>query len=141
MRRPRRRPGGAFSWGFSRSHRLWWISFVVPIFRWERHFSTVVGGAFRWIGRWIRPMTSPTRSDRSPSGNSSKMQSSQQLLWIAAPSQEPPCPRPLRSDRYPEGIPDLPMADQLRVSKDNLACSFVLTELQAWGQRPGKPVA
>ena len=42
-----------------------------------------------------------------------------------------PCPRPLRSDRYPEGIPDLPMADQLRVSKDNLPCSFVLTELQA----------
>ena len=29
-----------------------------------------------------------------------------------------PCPRPLGSDRYPEGIPDLPMADQLRVFKD-----------------------
>ena len=40
-----------------------------------------------------------------------------------------PGPRPLRSDRYPEGLPDLPRADQLRVSKDNLACSFVLTEL------------
>ena len=34
-----------------------------------------------------------------------------------------PGPRPLRSDRYPEGLPDLPMADQLRVSKDNLAAS------------------
>ena len=51
-----------------------------------------------------------------------------------------PCPRPLRSDRYPEGIPDLPMADQLRVSKDNLACSFVLTELQALADRSGKSV-
>ena len=51
-----------------------------------------------------------------------------------------PCPRPLRSDRYPEGIPDLPMADQLRVSKDNLACSFVLTELQALADRGGGSV-
>ena len=51
-----------------------------------------------------------------------------------------PCPRPLRSDRYPEGIPDLPMADQLRVSKDNLACSFVLTKLQALADRGGGSV-
>ena len=49
-------------------------------------------------------------------------------------------PGPLRSDRYPEGIPDLPMADQLRVSKDNLACSFVLTELQALADRGGGSV-
>ena len=40
----------------------------------------------------------------------------------------------------PEGIPDLPMADQLRISKDNLACSFVLTELQALADRGGGSV-
>ena len=51
-----------------------------------------------------------------------------------------PWPRPLRSDRYPEGIPDLPMAEQLRVSKNNLACSFVLTELQALADRGGGSV-
>ena len=51
-----------------------------------------------------------------------------------------PCPRPLRSDRYSEGLPDLPMAEQLRVSKDNLACSFVLTELQALADRGGGSV-
>ena len=51
-----------------------------------------------------------------------------------------PGPRPLRSDRYPEGLPDLPRADQLRVSKDNLACSFVLTELQALADRGGGSV-
>ena len=51
-----------------------------------------------------------------------------------------PGPRPLRSDRYSEGLPDLPMADQLRVSKDNLACSFVLTELQALADRGGGSV-
>ena len=51
-----------------------------------------------------------------------------------------PGPRPWRSDRYPEGLPDLPMADQLRVSKDNLACSFVLTELQALADRGGGSV-
>ena len=69
------------------SRRLWWTSFVVPIFRWERHSSSVAGGAFQWIGRWIRPMTSPTRSDRSPSGTNSRKRSSRQLLWIAAPSR------------------------------------------------------
>ena len=128
---------------------------MVPIFRWERHFSTVVGGAFRWIGHCIRPMTSPTRSDRSLSGNSSRMQFPAAALDCSTKSRAreipqdlgdgKPCPRPLRSDRYPEGIPDLPMADQLRVSKDNLACSFVLAELQALadqgGGRSGKPVA
>ena len=51
-----------------------------------------------------------------------------------------PGPRPLRSDRYPDGLPDLPRADQLRVSKDNLACSFVLTELQALADRGGGSV-
>ena len=51
-----------------------------------------------------------------------------------------PCPQPLRSDRYPEGLPDLPLQDQLRVSKDNLACSFILTELAALASRGGGSV-
>ena len=50
------------------------------------------GKAFLYCG-WrclpVRPMTSPTRSDRSPSGNSFRMQFSRQLLWIAAPSRGP----------------------------------------------------
>ena len=92
---------------------------MVPTFRWERRFSTVVGDAFRWIGRWIRPMTSLTRRGRIQSGSSSRCS--------------------LRSSCF--GLqPDLPMADQLRVSKDNLACSFVLTELQALADRGGGSV-
>ena len=71
------------------SRHLWWISSVVPTFRWERRFSTVVGDASRWIGRWIRPMTSLTRRGRIQSGSSSRMQSLQQLLWTAAPSLGP----------------------------------------------------
>ena len=96
-------------------------------------------------------MTSLTRRGRIQSGSSSRMQSLQQLLWTAAPSLRPGrfrgiwvmaklAPRPLRSDRYPEGLPDLPMADQLRVSNNNLACSFVLTELQALADRGGGSV-
>ena len=116
---------------------------MVETFRWERRFSTVVGDASRWIGRWIRPMTSLTRRGRIQSGSSSRMQSLQQLLWTEIPrdlGDGKPGPRPLRSDRYPEGHPDLPRADQLRVSKDNLACSFVLTELQALADRGGGSV-
>ena len=46
-------------------------------------------------------------------------------------------PRPLRSDRHPEGLPDLPLADQRRVSRDNLACAFILEEMDKIVARGG----
>eukprot|EP00435_Cladocopium_sp_Y103_P009381 s366_g2.t1 len=39
-------------------------------------------------------------------------------------------PGPLRSDRYPEGLPNLSSKDQRRVDTDNQACAWVLPQLQ-----------
>eukprot|EP00435_Cladocopium_sp_Y103_P072343 s416_g40.t1 len=39
-------------------------------------------------------------------------------------------PGPLRSDRHPEGLPNLSSKDQRRVDTDNQACAWVLTQLQ-----------
>ena len=82
------------------------------------------------------------------SWSSSRMQSLQQLLWTAAPSLGPGrfrgtwvmanlAPARCGVTATPRAFQTCPRADQLRVSKDNLACSFVLTELQALADRGG----
>eukprot|EP00439_Symbiodinium_sp_Y106_P047878 s3674_g6.t1 len=48
-----------------------------------------------------------------------------------------PLPRPLRSEEYPEGLPGLSLQEQRRVSKDNVACRFVLDEIQGLVDRGG----
>ena len=39
-------------------------------------------------------------------------------------------PPPLRSDRFPEGLPNLCPTDQARVDTDNKACAWILSQLQ-----------
>lgn len=51
-----------------------------------------------------------------------------------------PAPKPLRSEQYPEGLPDLPSADAKRVQVDNTACAFVLEEIQQLVLRGGASV-
>ena len=41
-----------------------------------------------------------------------------------------PAPKPLRSPRFPEGLPELTGRDKERVERDNMACSFVLEQIQ-----------
>ena len=45
-----------------------------------------------------------------------------------------PAPKPLRSEKFPEGLPDLPPQ---RVESDNIACDFVLQEIEELAQRGG----
>ena len=51
-----------------------------------------------------------------------------------------PAPQPLRSVDYPEGLPDLSEADQNRVHLDNIACQFVLTQIQLLADKGGASV-
>lgn len=51
-----------------------------------------------------------------------------------------PAPAPLRSERYPEGLPDLTGKDAERVTTDNIACEFVLREIQELAERGGASV-
>ena len=96
-------------------------------------------------------MTSPTRSDRSPSGTNFRKQSLRQLPWIAALSRG----HGRFQGTWAMVSPALALCgvtatlkasqiclwrNQLRVSKNNLACSFVLTELQALADRGGGSV-
>ena len=125
-----------------------WISSVVPTFRWERRFSTVVGDAFRWIGRWIRPMTSLTRRGRIQSGSSSTMQSSQQLLWTAAPSLGPGRFRRIWVMASPVPRGHSRLAHGRSASRLQGQFGMQLRPYRApglgrprWGQRSGKPVA
>ena len=46
--------------------------------------------------------------------------------------EKPPGPRPLRSDQFPRGLPDLHGSDLHRVQADNEASDFALA-LQQWG--------
>ena len=46
--------------------------------------------------------------------------------------EKPPGPRPLRSDRFPRGLPDLHGSELHRVQVDNEASDFALA-LQQWG--------
>ena len=41
------------------------------------------------------------------------------------------CPSLSVGDQHPESLTSVPMKDQVRVSRDNLACDFILDELQA----------
>ena len=47
-----------------------------------------------------------------------------------------PGPKPLRSEEFPRGLPDLSAQDSMRVDQDNLASDFGLA-LQAWGHDKG----
>ena len=47
-----------------------------------------------------------------------------------------PGPKPLRSEEFPRGLPDLSAQDSMRVDQDNLASHFGLA-LQAWGHDKG----
>ena len=51
-----------------------------------------------------------------------------------------PAPKPLRSVDYPEGLPGLSEADSRRVTSDNLACQFLLDEIQSLADRGGASV-
>ena len=51
-----------------------------------------------------------------------------------------PAPKPLRSEHYPLGLPDLEPKDAARVEQDNQACSFVLDEIQSLAERGGSSV-
>ena len=48
-----------------------------------------------------------------------------------------PAPKPLRSEEFPEGLPDLPPHQAQRVESDNIACDFVLQEIEELAQRGG----
>ena len=51
-----------------------------------------------------------------------------------------PGPKPLRSVDFPEGLPDLPHKDALRVRRDNVAADFVLDEIHSLAQRGGATI-
>ena len=48
-----------------------------------------------------------------------------------------PAPKPLRSEDWPEGLPNLPVHQAKRVQDDNAACDFVLQEIMELAQRGG----
>ena len=48
-----------------------------------------------------------------------------------------PAPKPLRTESYPEGLPNLSPSQAQRVETDNLACAFVLEEIDKHQQRGG----
>lgn len=48
-----------------------------------------------------------------------------------------PAPKPLRSEEWPEGLPDLPSNQAQRVHDDNVACDSVLQEITELAQRGG----
>ena len=48
-----------------------------------------------------------------------------------------PCPKPLRSESHPEGVPGLRGADKDRVEADNTVCLFVLGLLQRHAEKGG----
>ena len=48
-----------------------------------------------------------------------------------------PAPKPLRSEDWPEGLPNLPVQQAKRVQDDNAACDFVLQEIMELAQRGG----
>ena len=58
-----------------------------------------------------------------------------------------PSPKPLRSVDFPEGLPDLPHKDAVRVHRDNVAANFVLDEIhnlaqiEGWSYHPREPWA
>ena len=51
-----------------------------------------------------------------------------------------PAPQPLRSIEFPEGLPHLSEADYLRVQTDNIACKFLLDQIQLLADRGGASV-
>eukprot|EP00435_Cladocopium_sp_Y103_P060929 s497_g22.t1 len=51
-----------------------------------------------------------------------------------------PAPGPLRSEAHPDGLPNLSPKDAKRVATDNLACSYVLGEIQKLSLRGGGSV-
>ncbi len=51
-----------------------------------------------------------------------------------------PAPQPLRSVEFPEGLPDLKPSDQARVQVDNVACKFLLDQIQSLVERGGASV-
>ena len=51
-----------------------------------------------------------------------------------------PAPKPLRSPRFPEGLPELTGRDKERVERDNVACTFVLEQIQLHTDRGGASV-
>ena len=51
-----------------------------------------------------------------------------------------PAPQPLRSESFPDGLPNLSARDQLRVDKDNAASSFILQEIDRLEQSGGASV-
>ena len=91
--------------------------------------------------------TPPVTSTRRLRG---RVQSSQQLLWTAAPSLEPerfhgiwamasPAPARCGATANLRALRTCPWQISF-ASKDNLACGFVLTELQALADRGGGSV-
>ncbi len=48
-----------------------------------------------------------------------------------------PAPRPLRTEAHPEGLPGLSQREQERVTVDNKACSFILSEIESLESRGG----
>ena len=51
-----------------------------------------------------------------------------------------PAPQPLRSVEFPEGLPNLNPSDQARVHTDNVACKFLLEQIQSLADRGGASV-
>ena len=51
-----------------------------------------------------------------------------------------PAPQPLRSVEFPEGLPNLKPSDQTRVQVDNMACKFLLEQIQGLADRGGASV-
>eukprot|EP00434_Breviolum_minutum_P039089 symbB.v1.2.034695.t1/scaffold4526.1/size39880/1 len=51
-----------------------------------------------------------------------------------------PAPQPLRSESFPDGLPNLSARDQLRVEKDNAASSFILHEIDRLERSGGAAV-
>ena len=51
-----------------------------------------------------------------------------------------PAPQPLRSVEFPEGLPNLRSSDQARVHTDNVACRFLLDQIQLLADRGGASV-
>ena len=51
-----------------------------------------------------------------------------------------PCPAPLRSEQYPDGLPTLQGRDLQRVHTDNQACEFILEEIRLLAERGGGSV-
>ena len=123
--------------------------FADPTCRYPRPSSGAGGAPCQWTGCWTSPTTFPIRFEQSLHEQLSEVDficaafdcsTKNRAREIARQFEDGrPCPAPLRSEQYPDGLPTLQGRDLQRVHTDNQACEFILEEIRLLAERGGGP--